>query len=70
MNNHTVFKFTMFFDGDFRPEDRQERYVVAKTEAEAIDKFNKYLQHQADAGFAKPAAYSYYPTVEIDYVIV
>ena len=70
MNNHTVFKFTMFFDGDFRPEDRQERYVGAKTEAEAIDKFNKYLQHQADAGFAKPTAYSYYPTVEIDYVIV
>lgn len=70
MNDHTVFKFTMFFDGDFRPEDRQERYVVAKTEDEAIEKFRKYLQHQAANGFAKPTAYSYHPTVEIDYVIV
>ena len=29
MNDHTVFKFNLFFDGDFKPEDRQERYVVA-----------------------------------------
>ncbi len=70
MNDHTVFKFVMFFDSECRPEDRQERYVVAKTEDEAIQKFNKYLKHQAEAGFAKPTSYSYYPTVEIEYVIV
>jgi len=68
--SHGVYKFTMFFDGDFRPQDRQERFVVAETETEAIQKFNKYLEQQAAAGFAKPTAYSYLPTVEIDYVIV
>lgn len=66
----TVFKFVLHFDSDCRPEDRQERYVVANSEDEAIDKFHTYLDHQAKNGFMKPYCYSFYPTVEINYVIV
>ena len=29
VTNATVFKFVLHFDSDCRPEDRQERYVVA-----------------------------------------
>lgn len=41
MNEHTIFKFVMFFDRERSPEDQQELYVVAKTEYESIEKFNK-----------------------------
>ena len=61
---YTVFKFKMFF-GD----DVQERYVVAKDEDEAINKFESYLMGLATNGFAIPDSYTDYPTVEIDYVI-
>lgn len=70
VDNATVFKFIMHFDADCNPEYRQERYVVAMTEDEAIDKFNTYLDKQAAAGFQKPYCYSFYPTVEIDYCIM
>lgn len=70
VTNATVFKFVMHFDSDCRPEDRQERYVVAMTEDEAIDKFNLYLLQQEKAGFQKPYCYSFYPTVEIDHCIL
>lgn len=69
-NNATLFKFVMHFDSDCRPEDRQERYVAANSEAEAMDKFNLYLLQQEKAGFQKPYCYSFYPTVEIDYIIM
>lgn len=67
MNNHTVFKFAMFFDEDF--SYKQERYVVAETEEEAIEKFHNYLNYMAANGFQAPRSYSAYPVVEIDYVI-
>lgn len=67
MNKHSVFKFTMFFGSVV---DREERYVVAETEAEAIEKFKKYLHYRSEHGCAKPISYSHDPTVEIDYVIV
>lgn len=70
VTNATVYKFVMHFDSDFRPEGKQERYVVAMSEEEAMDKFHLYLEAQAEAGFMKPYCYSFYPTVEIDYVIV
>jgi hypothetical protein len=70
IDNATVFKFVLHFDSDCRPEDRQERYVVATSEAEAMDKFNLYLLRQEKAGFMKPYCYSFYPTVEIDYCIM
>ena len=70
VTNATVFKFVLHFDSDCRPDDRQERYVVAMSEAEAMDKFNLYLLQQEKAGFQKPYCYSFYPTVEIDYCIV
>ena len=70
VTNATVFKFVLHFDSDCRPEDRQERYVVAMSEAEAIDKFSLYMMKQAEAGFMKPYCYSFYPTVEIDYCIM
>lgn len=68
--NATLFKFVMQFDSDCNPEYRQERYVAATSEEEAIDKFNRYLTQQARAGFQKPYSYSFYPTVEIDYIIM
>ena len=67
---HSVYKFTMFFDNEFPPEDRQERYVVAATEDDAIDKFHQYLDQLKEKGFAVPTHYSDYPTVELEYVIV
>ena len=70
VDNATVFKFVMHFDSDCHPEDRQERYVVALSEEEAIQKFATYLDKQAKAGFLKPYCYSFYPTVEIDYCIM
>lgn len=70
VDNATVFKFVLHFDSDFRPEYCQERYVVAMTEQEAMDKFHAYLDNQAKAGFQKPYCYSFYPTVEIDYCIM
>ena len=70
VNNATVFKFVLHFDSDCKPEDRQERYVVATSQEEAIQKFATYLDKQAKAGFLKPYCYSFYPTVEIDYVIM
>ena len=70
VTNATVFKFVLHFDSDCRPDDRQERYVVAMSEAEAMDKFNLYLLQQEKAGFHKPYCYSFYPTVEIDYCIM
>ena len=70
VTNATVFKFVLHFDSDCRPDDRQDRYVVSMSEAEAMDKFNLYLLQQEKAGFQKPYCYSFYPTVEIDYCIV
>lgn len=70
VDNATVFKFVLHFDSDCKPEDRQERYVVALSEEEAIQKFAAYLDKQAKAGFLKPYCYSFYPTVEIDYCIM
>ena len=70
IDNATVFKFVLHFDSDCRPEDRQERYVVATSEEEAMDKFNLYLLQQEKAGFQKPYCYSFYPTVEIDNAII
>ena len=70
VTNATVFKFVMHFDSDCRPEDKQERYVIAMSEEEAMDKFHLYLKMQAEAGFMKPYCYSFYPTVEIDYCIM
>lgn len=61
---YTVYNFKMIF-GD----DVQERYVVAKTEDEALSKFESYLMSLATNGFAIPDGYSLCPTVEIDYVI-
>ena len=70
IDNATVFKFVLHFDSDCNPEFRQERYVVATSEDEAMEKFNAYLEKQARNGFQKPYCYSFYPTVEIDYCIV
>lgn len=70
IDNATVYKFVLHFDSDCKPEDRQERYVVATSEDEAMDKFNAYLEKQARNGFMMPYCYSFYPTVEIDYCIM
>lgn len=67
MNEYTVYKFKMFFGDSF--EDMQERYVVAKTEDEAIAKFHKYLEELVADGFQAPSSYWDCPTVEIDYCI-
>ena len=70
IDNATVFKFVLHFDSDCRPEDRQERNGVANSQEEAIQKFATYLDKQAKAGFLKPYCYSFYPTVEIDHIIM
>ena len=70
IDNATVFKFVMHFDSDCNPQFRQERYVVAMNQEQAIAKFNVQLWNQANAGFQKPYSYTYYPTVEIDYCIM
>lgn len=70
IDNATVFKFVMHFDSDCDPMFRQERYVAATSEQEAMEKFDAYLRKQAEAGFQKPYTYSFYPTVEIDYIIM
>ncbi len=70
ITNATVFTFVVHFDADCDPQFRQERYVVAHTEDEAIEKFNAYLEMQAENGFQKPYCYSFYPTVELQNVIV
>lgn len=70
MKFQTVFTFILNLDPDCDPQDRQERYVVADSEDEAIEKFHQYLMHQKALGFAEPASYSYYPTVELMNVIV
>ena len=67
MNDFTVYKFKMFFGEEF--EDVQERYVVAKTEDEAIAKFQSYIAWLVAEGFQAPRSYWDYPQVEIDYVI-
>lgn len=67
---HSVYTFTLFFNNEYLPEDRQERYVVAETEEDAIDKFHQYLDQQKADGFAAPTHYSYYPTVELANIIV
>lgn len=69
-DNATVYKFVLHFDRDCKPEDSQVRYVAATSEEEAIQKFATYLDKQAKAGFMKPCCYSYFPTVEIDYIIM
>lgn len=65
MNNQTVFKFKVFF-GD----DAQERYVVAKTEDEALEKLEAYFADLAASGFATPTCIADYPTVDNYCVIV
>lgn len=65
---YTVYKFKMVY-ANRDDWDVQERYVVAKSEDEAIKKFETYLKMLSKEGFATPASYSAYPTVEIDYVI-
>lgn len=70
VDNATVFKFVLHFDSDCRSEDRQERYVIAMSENEAIEKFDAYLQKQAAKGFQMPYCYSFYPTVELQNAIM
>lgn len=70
IDNAAVFKFIMHFDSDCDTMFRQERYVAATSDEEAMDKFDAYLRKQEEAGFQKPYAYSLYPTVEIDYIIM
>ena len=70
IDNAVVFKFVMHFDADCDPMFRQERYVVALTGDEAMEKFHQYLERQHELGFQKPYCYSFYPEVEIGNAIV
>ncbi len=64
--NKTVFEIKAHWEGDL--DDIQYRYVVAETEAEAIEKFEAYNAQQVEKGFCRLIMIDY-PIVEIDYVI-
>lgn len=59
----TVFKFKLFYD--VNDTDYQERYVIAETGFEAMEKIEAYYN---EPGLLKPCFISD-PEVEIDYVI-
>ena len=62
----TVFEFTIYYEGDI--EFLQKRYVFAKTEEEAVMKFDAYNKQQMKKGFARMIAIGV-PTVDNDGVI-
>lgn len=62
----TVFVFQIHYEiGDEFP---QERYVIAETEEQAIEKLNRHFETQRKEGFAVPESISY-PIVELNNVI-
>lgn len=62
----TVFCFKIRFDGD---DDIQMRYVLARTEEQAVRKIEDYRKGLVERGFAD-LIYSLNPTVELENVIV
>ena len=68
MTYQSVFEFKMFFGDDLL--DPQVRYVVAKSEDEAIDKMEAYMDFLKANALAVPTHYSDYPTVDNYCVIV
>lgn len=61
-----VFRFTGHYESD--PNFYQERFVVANTEQEALEKIERYSKIMVKRGFDK-FIWNYNPTVEIEYVI-
>lgn len=64
----TVFCFKIRFEYD-DPCDTQERYVLANTEEEAIEKMFQYRTEMIKKGTAN-FIFSFNPTVELENVIV
>lgn len=63
-----VFCFWIRFEYD-DPFDKQERYVLANTEAEAIGKMQQYRTEMLKKGYAN-FIFSFNPTVELENVII
>lgn len=63
-----VFCFWIRFEYD-DPFDKQERYVLADTESEAIMKMQQYRTEMLKKGYAN-FIFSMSPTVELENVIV
>lgn len=65
--NKTVFRFNIVFEGD--RESVQQRFVVADTEEEAIEKIEKYSEDLVAKGFDRCIWLGCAPAVELEYVI-
>lgn len=65
----TVFRLVIWFDDDI-DENTQYRYVVAKTEEEAIEKLEKHAKEMESQGYAKMHISCWDIQVELDDVIV
>ena len=63
-----VFCFKIRFEYD-DPFDKQERYVLANTEEEAIEKMLQYRTEMIKKG-TRNFIFSFSPTVELENVIV
>ena len=73
MKTMTVFTFKinhLDFNGNIIDHyEKQERFVLAETEEEAIEKMEKYRNDMINKGYAN-FTYQFSPTVEIENVIV
>ena len=48
----TVYKFRIYYEDGLDDIDKQYRYVLAKTEYEAVNKLEAYNQYMTRLGFA------------------
>ena len=67
MDSKTVFRFHVYFESD--KACIQQRFVVADSEEEAIEKIEKYSDDLVAKGFDRLIWLGCAPTVELEYVI-